>query len=120
MSEAVAHSRRWVVFVPGVLLSVLLAFVLAIGLDFEAFWKLWFELLIGPVKYWFPIMLGQHSQNALHPMTGFSTLLCGVCLPLTLAHPIRPCSSTGLLSGLAFSVWYGWAFLTLLAYLAPC
>ena len=119
MSETVSL-RRWVVFVPGVLASVLPALLLAIGFDTEVFLKLWVELLAGPVKYWLPVLLGQPSEYAHHPMTGFSTWLYCMCLPLTFVHPIKPCVLSGWITGLAFGAWYGWATVILLSYLAPC
>jgi hypothetical protein len=86
------------------------------GHDFSTFLAFMAELLVGPVKYWVPILLGHPRPDALHPMPGFSTWLYGLCLPLSLAHPIKPRSWTGWVTAAAFAVWYGWAFVTLAAF----
>jgi hypothetical protein len=113
--------RRWVLFAPCVLLSALPALLLTTtfaqpGRFAATFFAFWVELLIGPVKYWLPVFLGQPSEFACHPMTGFTTWLYAVCLPLSLAHPVRPRFWTGVITVVAFIAWYTWGFLTLAAY----
>jgi hypothetical protein len=76
----------------------------------------WVELLIGPVKYWFPVILGYPSEYARHPMSGASTWVYTVCFLLTLAHPIKPRPLTTWITAGGFAIWYGWAFLTVAAY----
>jgi hypothetical protein len=80
----------------------------------------WVEMLVGPVKFWLPVLLGHPSEYALHPMTGFTTWLYAVCLPLTLAHPVKPRVWSGTITIVAFGAWYSWVFLTLVAYECPC
>ena len=113
--------RRWVVFVPGVTASLLPALLLTnvfaqSGHHASTLFAFWIELLIGPVKYWLPVLVGTPSPYALHPMPGNSTWVYLVCLPLTFSHPVKPRLLTGWMTVMAFAVWYGWAFLALLAF----
>jgi hypothetical protein len=113
--------RRWTVFVPGVIASLLPALLLTNAFaqrghylpTLAAFWA---ELVVGPTKYWLPILLGNPRPDALHPMPGFLTSLYAVCLPLTFAHPLWPRVATGCVTVAAFAIWYGWACLTLAAF----
>jgi hypothetical protein len=121
-----AHSptwyRRWFVFGPGVAASVFPALVLMLSFEtrpgdyLSTFLAFWVELLVGPVKYWVPILFGNPSPYGLHPMPGALTWLYGVCLPMSLAHPLKPRALTGFVTIAAFGVWYCWAFLTLGAF----
>ncbi|MBA4063349.1 MAG: hypothetical protein C0501_06485 [Isosphaera sp.] len=115
--------RRRAVFGPGVAASLMPALLFAAawgnagGAGFgPTFLAGWVEFLVGPVKYWVPVLLGHPSPYALHPMTGTSTWLYGACLVLGFAHPLRPGLATGCVTAAAFAVWYGWAFLTLSAF----
>ena len=115
------YYRRWGVFGAGLAASVLPALLLTAAFAhlerwFSTFLAFLVEFLVGPVKYWAPVLLGYPSEYALHPMPGASTWIYLVCLPLTFAHPIKPCFLTGWLTALAFAVWYGWAFLILGAF----
>ncbi len=118
MASKAAGWRRWAVFGPCAAASVLPALLLTAawaqpGRYAPTFLAFWAELLVGPVKYW---LLGHPGLPALHPMQGSCTWVYGVCLPLALAHPLRPHVVTGCVTAAAFGVWYGWAFLTLNAF----
>ena len=113
--------RRWTIFAPGVICSLLPALLLTAtftdvgryGTILPAFWV---ELLIGPVKYWATILQGDSIGNTLHPMSGNSLWVYLVCFILALAHPIKPRPCTAWISAGGFIIWYVFAFLTIASY----
>jgi hypothetical protein len=118
-----SHSvfRRWLIFVPGIVGSFLPALLLTTfwarpGRYWNTLLLFWKELLVGPVNYWVPILLGEPSKYGLHPMAGVSTWLFAVCFLMTLAHPIKPRPLTAVVTSAGFVIWYGWAFLALNAF----
>lgn len=122
MDEAPLFScRRWWLFACGLICSLAPAFLLTHafaqpGRYLPTLLAFWVEFLVGPVKYWLPVLLGHPAKYGLHPMPGTSTWVYAVCLPLTLTHPIRPCLLTAWLTVSGFVVGYGWAFLILAAF----
>ncbi len=87
---------------------------------FVSFLSVWADFLVGPLRYWLPVLLGFSSEYSLHPMAGNSTWVYVVCLPLTFVHPLKPHLLTACVTVGAFGVWYYWAFLTFVAYNCPC
>jgi ABC-type Mn2+/Zn2+ transport system permease subunit len=117
--------RRWSLLGAGWAASLLPALLLACtfaqsGWFCSTFLAFWAEILAGPAKYWIPVFSGQPSPYGSHPMTGVTTWVYVVCLPMTFAHPIRPGLLTGFVTAMAFTVWYAWAFVSLAAYEFPC
>jgi hypothetical protein len=112
--------RRWAIFGPGVIVSVLPAFLLTNafaepGRYSDTLRAFWIAVLIGPVKYWFSEVFGDAPKYALHPMSGTSLWVYAVCFALTLAHPIKPQLLTAWITVGGFAIWYGWAFLMIAA-----
>jgi len=115
--NSVRGFRRWAVFGSGLLGS--LAPTTLLTCDFapaghfgRVFLSFWVEILVGPVKYWLPILLG-HPNDAIHPMSGATIWVYLACFPLILAHPVKPRLLTAWMTGIGFCVWYGWAFLAI-------
>src|SRR5262245_15784399 len=102
-SNSAPWYRRWIIFGQGAAASFLpalglMTFETQPGHHFSTFLAFWVEILVGPLKYWVPILLGHPRPDALHPMPGISTWVYAVCLPLTLIHPIKPRLLTGCLT----------------------
>jgi hypothetical protein len=114
--------QRWVIFVPGMMASLLPALWLTVAFaQTGQFWRtlaaFWVELLTGPVRYWLPILFGHSMYPEPDPMSGASIRwVYAVCLALTLAHPIKPHPLTAWITAAAFVAWYAWAFVTIGAY----
>jgi uncharacterized membrane protein len=109
--------RRWLLYFSGLSASVVPALLLAAafgaGARFIAFLNSWIEILVGPVKYWLTIFLGDGKQATLHPMSGLAIGIYLVCLLITFAHPARPCRGNAWLTCLGFAAWYAYAFLAI-------
>ena len=107
--------KRWAVFGSGLLGSLPPTLLLTLGSApfVPTFLSYWVEILVGPVKYWLPILLGHPSEYAIHPMSGPTIWVYLACLLLMLAHPVKPRLLTAWMTSIGFCVWYGWAFLAI-------
>lgn len=121
LANALTLPRRWRVFGPGVVASLLPAVLLTNAFAYTGRYgatllAFCIELLIGPVKYWLPVVFGYSSEYALHPMSGVSTWVYAVCFALALTHPIKPRPLTAWITAGGFAAWYGWALLSVAQY----
>jgi hypothetical protein len=122
-SRAARH--RWGLFAAWVGAAVFPAVWLVVMFAPVTLWastmpRVFADFLAGPVLYWAPALQGGWPEFDLHPMAGLSTWVYAVCVPLAFAHPARPGPFTATVTSAAFIAWYGWAWLTFVAFNAPC
>jgi hypothetical protein len=117
-SDSLGRRRGWVViasglgasFVPTMLLTLLFA---QAGFAISTFLAFWVEIVVGPVKYWLPILMGHPSRYRIHPMSGITICVYLACLLLIFAHLVKPRLITALMAIVGFFVWYGWALVAM-------
>jgi hypothetical protein len=79
------------------------------------------ELLSLLPPFWGGILLGPLSERVLYigRLETIWLLVALTCLPLMLAHPLRPNWGTAALTVVGFTVWYAAAFLIISNWEAP-
>lgn len=120
-----AARHRWGLFAAWLSVGVALSSALLLALEPVAWLPhglpmVLIDLLAGPVRYWWPVLMGHPPEYDLHSMAGISTWVYAVCLPLAFAPPARPTPNTAVVTSAAFAVWYVWAMWSFVAYGAPC
>lgn len=112
--------RRWGVVVPAVGASILPAALLTIVFAqprtvLPTFLSCWVEILVGPLKYWLPFLMGHPIKYSIHPMAGIAIWIYLTCLLLILSHPANPRAATALMTIIGSVAWYSWVFLAIAA-----